>query len=238
MRAIDVIRGLGDPSPCFLCENLTDSASKSLYRVPVRHIRTPSVTADANLAEGRAALAALPEIESTGQLRAIVSDGHGHGLWVPQRLLDAPGSIEPGTSAEQAAAGSLLIFPPAEWGHLRDEFADWQFDGVEAAFEGLPYTFEDIVLFAGVNFSPDRWFLVLRGPMAGNVCWWTHDGDSVMHEPWALDIRAWADRIFADKPEDTFGGVIRFAAADSIDPAPDDAELYPIRYLPETPEGV
>lgn len=235
MKATDVIRGLGDPSPCFVCENLTDRQSKARYYVPVGHVKLRNYMCGPNPSAGQAALEALPDLGSVQQLKAIVSDSKGLGLWASQRLLDYPGTHHPDAQERQAAAGSLIIYPPAEWAEALDDIADWQFDGVEALFEGLPYTFDDVIPFAGVNFTPDRWLLVLRGPMAGNVCWWTHDGDSVMDKPWALDVRGWADRIFADGPQDTFSGAIRFTAADSINAAPENAELYPVQYLPETP---
>lgn len=174
-------------------------------------------------------MAELPDLASCRQLRALLQNHMGLGLWVCKRLDDLREELDPESLEYATLCGSLLVFPPAEWAHMRIEFSDWQYDGLEAAFEGLPYGFEDILLFAGPNFSPDRWFLVLRGPMAGNVCWWTHDGDSVMTEPWATDLKAWGDRIYAESP-DILGGVVRFGAEDSIDPAPEDAELFPVEY--------
>lgn len=235
MSPLDIAPQLDHPSPCFLCSNLTDRKSTRRYRVPLGHIQFDALLQDLNPTAAAAAIDALPDIPSAQQLRALTQDRLGLGIWAPQSLLTIADPSGLSDLELQARAGSVIIFPPAEWAHLRTEFADWQDDGVEAAFEGLPYSFDDILLFAGPNYSPNRWFLVLRGPMAGNVCWWTHDGDSVMNKFWATDIRDWARRIFTDPLEDTLGGLVRFTAADSIDPAPDDAELYPLEYRAETP---
>lgn len=84
--------------------------------------------------------------------------------------------------------------------------------------------------FAGINFSEERWFVILRGPLAGNVCWFTHDGDCVMDAAWATDVRGWADRIWSEIPS-VLGGTIRYSPVDSIDVVPNDAELYPETYV-------
>ncbi|MBK8914525.1 MAG: hypothetical protein IPM64_07965 [Phycisphaerales bacterium] len=184
-------------------------------------------------AAGTRALAGLPTLESSAQLAAVLEGVKGLGLWAPKLAMGESGpKAQPGDHRYQAAYGSVLIFPPHEWELLRGTFANWQFDGVEAAFENLPYSFDDIVPFAGLNLSPDLWLLILRGPLAGSVCWWTHDGDSCMDEPWAADIRAWGERIHADGP-DVLGGTIRFEADDSPDGPPADAELYPLEYHPD-----
>lgn len=230
MTASDIVPALLHGSPHFLCRNLNDGESAGRYRVPVVHRPlTNFMLSEPDSSAGGLAMDALPDLPSTRQLRALLQQHAGLGLWVSEQLAAQIEMLEPGTIAYQASAGSLLVYPPAEWESLREDFADWQFDGVDAAFEGLPYGFDDILPFAGPNFSPDRWFLVLRGSMAGRVFWWSHDGDSQMSEPWADDIKAWGHRICAEVPE-IFGGVIRFAADDSIDPAPDGAVLLPVEY--------
>lgn len=230
MQPKDVIRALTDPSPGFLCSNLSEEHGTARFRVPVAHGPLAAFALEQDAAAGKEALAELPDLESTRQLRALVSASHGLALWVPKRLLSTKGRKN--EDDEQAAAGSVVVYPPAEWAMQRDEFDEWQADADDETFDDLPYTPDDMLFFAGVNYTPNRWFLVLRGPMAGNVCWWTHDGDSVLDEPWARDIRAWGDRIFATPPEELFGGTIRFSAKDSIDPAPAGAELYPLEYQP------
>lgn len=235
MTPTDIMTGLLDPSPCFVCEDVAHRESTARYRVPVCYRLIPNFYYELpDVAAGARALAALPDLPSTHQLRALLQHHIGIGLWVSKWFEHAPAEISLEIHDLQASFGSLLIFPPAEWPHIRHEFADWQSDGMEATFGGLPYGFDDIVPFAGPNFSPDRWFLILRGPMAGNVCLWTHEGEGVMDHPWAADIKAWADRLFSETP-DVLGGVNQFSARDSIDQAPDDAELFPLEYRRETP---
>lgn len=233
MKPSDVIPQLNDPNPCFVCRASFNHESGTRYRVPVVNVPLPCAMSDGpDTAAARAALARLPELPGREQLTALVGGGEGIGLWVPRALDECRDTLQAGTREAQLAAGSLVIFPPHEWGVLRDRLKDWFFDGVEAGFAGLPYGFDDVLPFAAPNFNADCWFLVLRGPMAGKVCWWTHDGDSVMDRPWAEDLRGWGRRVFAETPE-VLGGTVRFTAEDSIDRAPNGAELRPERYLPE-----
>jgi hypothetical protein len=226
----DVIPSLLDVAPGFVCRILTDHTSQVRYRVPVEHRTfTHFMTDGPDAASGVRALASLPDSPTVEQLRRLLSGGQGVGMWVTSRLAAAAG-FEEGTTELQASTGSILIFPPHEWDTIKEELKEWFFDGVEAGFKGLPYTFDDIVPFAGINFSPDCWFLVVRGSMAGKIFWWTHDGDSVMEEPWADDLAAWGQRVCREVPG-VFGGVIRFHAADSIDSAPPGTRLYPTEYV-------
>ncbi|MDP1661423.1 MAG: hypothetical protein Q8L55_05865 [Phycisphaerales bacterium] len=179
-------------------------------------------------AESKAILDRLPDSPTVRQLRALFNDSDGIGLFAPARI--GPDDAEEGSISAQWSYGSILLLPTAEWEAKKAEFVDWQFEGVEAAFADLPYGLDDILCFAAINFSPDMWYIVLRGPMAGAVCWWTHDGDSVMHEPWATDLRAWGERIWREVPE-VFGGVIRPTPDSCIDPVGAEGDLYPERYV-------
>ena len=51
-----------------------------------------------------------------------------------------------------------------------------------------------------------------------------------MDRAWANDVKDWAARLFAEAP-DVLGGTVRFEASQSIDPAPQDAELFPVKYV-------
>lgn len=229
MTPEDVVTGLSDPAPCLVCEDLTHRESKARYRVPLRHRVLTECCCKANVEEARRLIAALPDLASVRQLKALLRGEQGLGLWVSAWVDDRRGSFERETELWQAGWGSIVVYPPHEWPCLMKTWEDWFFQGVEKEFADVPYSFADVLPFAGPNFSPDRWFLVLRGPMAGKVFWWTHDGDWVMDTPWAEDIRGWADRIWQETP-DVFGGVIRFRAEESIDHPPEDAELYPLHY--------
>jgi hypothetical protein len=136
----------------------------------------------------------------------------------------------------QQALGSLLVCPPRGWSKFKEEFVDWQHEGVESTVRGLPYTLNDMLFFAKFNFSPDMWFTVVRGPMTGKVFWWTHDGDSMMIEPWANDIQGWGDRVCREVPG-LFSGVIRFGGDDCIEDASPDAVLVPERYVADRRTG-
>lgn len=229
MNAANIIAGLGDPAPYFLCKNLNDRASTARYRVPLENRPIAAYHLDAPHPKAAAlALSELPDLPSTRQLRVLLESNLGLGIWAPKLVIRASDSAEDGLGTQEAL-GSLILFPPNEWNLAREEFAEWQFDGIDVAFEDLPYSFDDILPFSGPNFSPDRWLLILRGSMAGNVCWWTHDGESEMHQPWALDIKMWGERVFAEAP-DVLGGIIRFSAVHSSDAPPENAELYPVEY--------
>ncbi|MBX3381839.1 MAG: hypothetical protein KF805_17225 [Phycisphaeraceae bacterium] len=173
----------------------------------------------------------MPDSPSVAQLRSLLAGGHGLGLFVSSELdrRVSEGKVERDPDISQSLAGAIVLFPPHEWDEVRSHMKDWFPDGLEEQFGPLPYSWDDIVPFAGINFSEERWFVVLRGPMAGKVCWFTHDGDCVMDEPWAADVRSWAERVWAELP-DVLGGAIRYGAKDSIDEVPSRAELYPRQY--------
>ena len=230
-----LIPGLAGPNPAFLCSNLRgERGSDARYGVPVRHrVLSHTFSEGPDTSAGMAAVRELQASLPGHQLSELVSDAQGIGLWVPRSRLVDETSNDPDLSNSQDSCGGLLVYPPHEWEGLREEMADWFGDYVDETFAELPYTFEDVLPFAGLNYSPDRWFVVLRGEMAGKVCWWTHDGDSVMDQPWADDIRSWAMRVWKECPG-VFGGIMRFGPDDTIDPCPSDAELYPEAYSPNS----
>lgn len=226
----DVLPRLRERDGMFLCSVCGGKSGGSLKRVPIEHRRF-----EVENARSAAILAELPSVPSCDQLRVVLAN-HSIGLFAPVRV--RPDESEPGSMDHQSSLGSIILLPPTDWAAAKDQFAQWQFSGVDKAFAGLPYTFDDILVFSRLNYSPDCWFTVLRGPAAGKVFWWTHDGDSEMIDSWADDLRDWARRIWAEVP-DVFGGEIRFSAAHSIDSVPEDAQLYPERYViePQKPDG-
>lgn len=235
MKREDILPQLLHPAPGYVCEG--SGAGSARFRVPLVHRRLDCFyTGVADPAGATAALSALKGTSSAEQLRSLVDDGRGYGLLVPKLLLENEQPEGRTRSEEQMLAGTLVVFPPHEWNAVKADMLDWFFDGIEAGFAGLPYTAEDILPFAGVNFSPDRWFLVLRGPMAGNVCWWTHDGDSVMNTPWANDIHSWAARFWDELPE-SIGGGIFLDNAWSVDAVPESEALEIAEYVPDLKLG-
>lgn len=212
-----------DPAPAFECSNLRHRGTAARYRVPVSHLRMKGDRGSA-----KKFFRNLPELGTIKQLRTLVGDGGEFGLFSPIKLQEQLRGSTP--QERQAIAGAVRVLSPHDWEAYKAELRQWFGTDVESEFAGLPYRFEDILVVATLNFSPDRWFIVLRGEMAGAVCWWTHDGDSTMHEPWASDLRAWGTRLWAELPT-VLGGVIRYGANASVDPVEDDAELYPEKYL-------
>lgn len=215
-----------DPNPCFLCSDLNTDVENAKYRVPLcyRNLGTEAGLDSQDLA----IIEALPDIEGVRQLRMLVEDSCGIGIWVPLLAYDL--ERKTGAQLSQETMGAITVFPPCDWQALKSELTDWCFEGVEQEFENLPYSFEDVLPFARINYSPDLWFLILKGEMAGKVCFWGHEGDCVMEEPWADDIRAWSERIFTTGPE-VLGGMAQYSARDSIDLTPDNAVLCPRKYV-------
>ncbi|MBN8596218.1 MAG: hypothetical protein J0L78_00950 [Planctomycetes bacterium] len=233
MQAAKLFPRINDPAPAFVCKNNTQRSDPRRFRVPLKHVALTHTYSEApNAAAGERALAALPETESVAQLRSVLAGGNGLGLFASAELERKAntGTIDRAGRVAQALAGAVVLFPPHEWDEVRSHMRDWFPDGLEAQFGPLPYTWDDIVPFAGVNFSEERWFVVLRGPMAGSICWFTHDGDCVMDKPWATDVRAWGERIWREVPS-VLGGVIRYSAIDSIDEVPPNTELFPEEYV-------
>jgi len=228
MLNTDIIPHFADPNPCFLCSDLNSNAEEAKYRVPLCFRSLGAPEGAESDAQELAIVEGLPDIESVVQLRMLVEDGCGIGIWVPKLAYD----IEQRTGGQlsQETMGAITVFPAGDWPALKSEFKEWCFEGVEHEFSGLPYSFEDVLPFARINYSPDIWFLILNGEMAGKVCFWGHEGDCVMEEPWAGDIKSWSERIFATGPE-ALGGMAQYSAQDSIDLTPDDAVLCPIRYV-------
>jgi hypothetical protein len=232
MRAAEIWPGLSATRTVLVCRAVgAEDGAAERFRVPVEHRPLRE-----HFPMDAAALAAIPDGPSLDDLKSILGETGGLGLFAPKALplgaAPAGGSWEPASTSEQAAVGSIIVWPPREWARLRSEFADWQYDGgVDQVFAGLPYGFADVVPFASINFSPDCWLLVTRGPMAGKVFWWTHDGDPQLDEPWAESIAAWGARIWREAPG-VFGGVIRFdasASEDEVEEGREGVELYPER---------
>ena len=217
------VRRLREPA-VFLCSILPDRGDGK-YRVPVEHRRLGKTGV-----LSRSILRKLPDGDSFDQLRYVLNDGPLGLFAAAKRWL-----VKYGRPGWQEAMGSVLLLPPSQWWAEKRALARWQFDGVDAAFASLPYSFRDIRVFAKLNFSPDCWFIVVAGPMAGNVFSWTHDGASDLTEPWAHDFTGWLERVWNEAPG-VFGGIIRFTAADSIDEVPADAELFPERLVMEARE--
>ena len=105
------------------------------------------------------------------------------------------------------------------------------FQGDQA--DDLPYGMQDITVFAKINFTPDVWFYIKRGPLEGKIFRWVHDDRSELIEPWANDLIEWGTRVSREVP-DLFGGVVRWNRAATPDKdCPANAELFPQTYVLE-----
>jgi hypothetical protein len=219
MAIDDVFPRFGETGAVLVCKNLSNRTSKAEYAVPVNHRRLGAAGGvDESL------MAGLPDLRAVRQLVEVLRETGGVTLFAPTAWEAAGGS-----PFEIATVGSVIVLPPEAWEEVRADFLGWQ-KGMEEAWKGVPYGPEDVLVFAKVNYSPDGWFIVLRGEMAGKVVRWSHDNWPDMSVPWAEDLRGWAERLWAETPE-IFGGVIRFdeSAAAAETPAPEDAELFPVR---------
>jgi hypothetical protein len=220
MQIDDLFPHLNDKAPTMHCRVLRrPDLPDVLHPVPVEHRRLGTGGSRAPRL-----LAGLPDLPTFLQLRCALQEG-SLGLFAARALPLNRGDAH----EQQAALGAVILTSPLGWAKAAEEFAEWQFDGLEATFRGLPYKFTDLLFFARLNFSPDRWFTVLRGPMAGKIYWWSHDGQSQMETPWADDLRGWGERLWREVPS-LFGGIIRYRGKDSTDELPADCELFPERY--------
>lgn len=236
MKPSDVIPALADPAPYFLCEAAPTGSDPRRFRVPLVHRPLPSFSyKTSDTKAGFAELERLPDIPSGRQLRALLSNAEGIGLFASKRLYSELGTGEWRPVDIQAAAGALLLSPPGEWAELRKRMRDalsiW-YTKPEDAFEGVPYGLDDVQPFAFPNFSPDMWYVVLRGPMAGRVFWWYYTGENEMSTAWAEDIKDWGKKVFVGFPDSLRAGA-GYYADDSIDEAPVDCQLIPLEYLPD-----
>jgi len=218
----DVLPRIADPSPVLLCRAVgADEDDAPLVRVPVT---TVAWGEEIDTAEVFDKLPRLPAVE---QLRVLVGDGFGLGLFAAA----ADDGLMPDDQEDDVEAqrlqGGILIFAPQDWDDEADALAEW-FEG-EGLPEDVPYGLDDVLVFARQNFGPDCWYLVLKGPLAGSVCFFCHDGPGSMHEPWAADIIAWGERVW-DDVEEAFGGIVRFPGRTAEGGGVEAKELMPVRY--------
>jgi hypothetical protein len=215
MQVHEVWPWLDEQGAALLCRDQLESpdAASGGRRVRVRVEHRPLSTVF-DWAPGE--LDKLPRGEAGEQLRAVLEATGGVGLFAPKLWpLIRPGDEGWGHRA-QRAIGSIIVWPPCEWARMHSEFMDWHYDGVEEAFKGLPYGPDDVLMFASINFSPNGWFIVRSGPMAGKIVFWTHDGDWQMDQVWAEDVKSWGERVRREMPG-VLGGHAEFdstAAAD------------------------
>ncbi|MEM7755443.1 MAG: hypothetical protein AAF297_07380, partial [Planctomycetota bacterium] len=132
----------------------------------------------------------------------------------------------------QAAYGCLWWAPPSEWAAVRERTEAWyeEQEDHEGIFGDRQYGPDDIVPLICRNFSPDCWFVVLRGPLKGRLCHFCHDEWDDGADGVADSFESFFSWVIEDI-ERSFGGVNTFAPADTADTIPTGTEeLYPIAY--------
>jgi hypothetical protein len=230
MELREIMPGFYDPAPCVVCEKIEGiSRSRSpseLYRVPLHHRRLSCcLTEEAESWAGRAALAELPDMACTRQLRALYESEEGLGLWAPVSYMNREDLRH---AAAIASMGSVLIPPPHEWEVARSMLRDSLDRSPEYKEVRYLREVDDLLPFA-ISYSSSYWILVLRGQLAGSIMRWEPFGHNELKEPWATDIAAWAKRLFAECPG-VFGGIPDLRGSDSIDPCDANAPLWALRY--------
>jgi hypothetical protein len=228
MGALNVFPRLAEQNGVFLCSDLKQRESTRRYRVPVEHRRFELF--------GEAFDSSLRAVSSGGggktvqQLAEAMADSGGIGLFAAQGWpLGGPDGTREPTQEEH---GAVLIIPPQFWEEEHRDLKGWIPEGLDP-FEDLPYKFDDMAVFAKINFTPDVWYFVKRGPLEGKIFRWQHDDESDSARPWADDLVAWATRVWDEVPE-LFGGITRWNRVASPDEdCPDNAELYPEEFVLE-----
>jgi len=228
MGALALLPRLAEQTGVFLCSNLSQRESPRRYRVPVEHRRFELF--------GAAFDSAIRSVPSAGggntarQIADALSDSGGIGLFAAKGWpLGGPDGTREPTQEEH---GAVLIIPPQFWEEEHRDLQGWMPDGFDPS-GNLPYGLDDIAIFAKVNFTPDVWYYVKRGPLEGKIFRWQHDDEADPTQPWADDFITWAARVWREVP-DLFGGTIRWdRAATPDEDCPDNAELFPVEFVLE-----
>jgi hypothetical protein len=219
MSATAIFPRLNEPC-AFLCTDLSHRESDRRYRIPLNHrpLGAPGEVDEALFGD-------WPALPTFDQLKDVLRETAGLTFFAPKAW-----QPEDDSKFATATLGSIILLPPEAWEEEHDDFANWQTDDPDdPTWADVPYTVDDIFIFAKINFSPDCWLTVKRGPLAGQIFHWSHDGDFSLTKPWARDLHQWGERVWAGVPE-LFGGIIRFDASAADEPAPKNAELYPIKF--------
>lgn len=199
---------LDDRNPIVICEN----ERGELFSVPVVHRGAPPAGRRA-MSRLRKLLKGVPGLE---QFVAVYERHDGIGLFAARKGVEDDGAVQ--------------LAPVETWAALRGEMFKWFFDGVKPAFQGLPYGPKDIVPFAMRNYSPDRWFVIRRGAMAGQIGFWGHDGEPLSDVPVARDLASFFVWL-TEHVNEAFGGVNRYSVRVAIEPGADPFEqLFPRSY--------
>ena len=123
--------------------------------------------------------------DTAQQIATALADSGGIGLFAAKGWpLGGPDGTREPTQEEH---GAVLIIPPQFWEEELSDLQGWLPDGFDG-LANLPYGMDDIAIFAKVNFTPDVWFYVTRGPLEGKIFRWLHDDASDLTTPWADDF--------------------------------------------------
>lgn len=216
INVTELVTRLNPTEAVLLCEGASCEWGKSEYAVPVRTILESGAGTE-ELKTLRELLGNMPGASSWEQLYA---KHNGIGLFSPFDQVDP----------------AIILLPIGCWLEEKEEMFEWFFEGVDEAFEGLPYGPDDVIPIAALSYSPDRWFLVTSGPNTGMIHFWGHDDSPMEETPFAESLEAFVARLTDEDAPEHFGGVVRFKAAHASEPRPaSGAELYPVRYVVKRP---
>jgi hypothetical protein len=230
MKPVDLWPWFSEIGAAMLCEPVVRDGSACqpgrLCRVPVEH----RILGDAFGSFGELMNDVGSDL-SQQQLAAILEHTGGVGLFAPSRWSLTSPCGDP--HRDQGAHGSVILWPASEWERLHSEFMDWQYDGVEVTFGDAPFGPDDVLIFASVNFSPDCWLLVTRGPMQGKIVFWSHEDRADFQTPWADDLRSWGERLRREIHELlACRAAFDRIAADDAEDLPESVELLPVSFKP------
>ncbi len=211
-NAAELIKKLNPHDAVLVCEIVGSNDRETEHEVPVRTI----LEAGAEPEELETLRNLLGEMPGTLSWEQLYAKHNGIGLFSPLN------ETEP----------AIVLLPVNCWLEEKGKMFGWFFEGVEAAFEGLPYGSDDVIPIAALCYSPDRWFLVTSGPNAGMVHFWGHEDSPMEETPFAESLEAFISRLTGENAPDYFGGLIRFKAAQARDPKPEwGTELRAVRYV-------
>lgn len=212
------LRSLDRDDLAFECSVLGGASLQTRARVPLQHRELAG--------EPTEVLSLLDTVPGADQFCETFANGRGYALFLPQT-----GGFAFGPEADaQAELGAIVVLPPELWSEHTSMLADWQYETPGLIVE-QNVAVSDVCVFAQVNYSPDCWYVVLRGPQAGKIWWWEHDtADGLMQEPFARSLQGWAERLSED-PVPYLGGTIRYSPASSIDVVDGASQLYPEKLI-------
>ena len=199
-----------DTDPVLLCQPNGKDDCPTRFRIPTRHL-LGAPAADSALTKLDKLLGGAP-----GHMifREFYSKHNGMGMF--------------SVGNEDDECGIFVLPPIEEWDEVRELMFEWFYDGLEKQFEDNSFGPNDIIPFAQRNYSPDTWYVVTKGPLAGKILYWEHEELYLFEDVFAEDLIDFLNKL-------TDGLRIHshscFDAKWSSDPIPQGVKsLFPVGY--------